>query len=79
MAQAMQAMNDPEVMANAVKMMKDPNFAKEMQAYMKDPAMKKYVEAVSILLIFIIIVNVLRPVLTILWVLNFNFMNRCSR
>jgi hypothetical protein len=49
MAEAMQAMNDPQVMAEAMKMMKDPQFVQQLQAMQNDPAMRRYMQAVSMI------------------------------
>jgi tripartite-type tricarboxylate transporter receptor subunit TctC len=47
MEDAMEAMNNPEVMAEMTKMMKDPNFQQQLNEMMKDPSFKDYGDAVS--------------------------------
>uniref|UniRef100_A0A7S2EJ90 STI1 domain-containing protein n=1 Tax=Trieres chinensis TaxID=1514140 RepID=A0A7S2EJ90_TRICV len=47
MAEAMDAMADPEVMAEATKMMKDPDFQKNMAKMAQDPAFKNYIQAMQ--------------------------------
>lgn len=47
MANAMQAMADPNVMAEAARMMKDPSFQQQLSQMAKDPSFKKYVSAMQ--------------------------------
>lgn len=47
MAEAMQAMNDPNVMAQAAQMMKDPNFQQQLAQMAKDPSFQKYIGAMQ--------------------------------
>mmetsp|Transcript_7461 Transcript_7461/g.11096 ORF Transcript_7461/g.11096 Transcript_7461/m.11096 type:complete len:209 (-) Transcript_7461:200-826(-) len=47
MAEAMQAMNDPNVMAQAAQMMKDPNFQQQLSQMAKDPSFQKYIGAMQ--------------------------------
>ena len=47
MAEAMQAMNNPDVMAQAAKMMADPDFQKNMAKMAQDPAFKNYMTAMQ--------------------------------
>ena len=47
MQEAMEAMNNPDVMAQAAKMMADPDFQKNMAKMAEDPAFKNYISAVS--------------------------------
>ena len=49
MEDAMDAMNNPEVMAEMTKMIKDPQFQEQLAAMAKDPSFKSYVDAVSII------------------------------
>merc|ERR1712003_209409 len=47
MDEAMQAMNNPEVMAQVAKMVKDPNFQKQLADMAKDPQFKSYIDAMK--------------------------------
>lgn len=47
MAEAMQAMNDPNVMAQAAQMMKDPSFQQQLAQMAKDPSFQKYIGAMQ--------------------------------
>ena len=46
MEEAMDAMNNPEVMEQMTKMMKDPNFKQTLEKMTKDPSFQNYVDAV---------------------------------
>lgn len=48
LSDAMQAMNDPAMMAEAKKLMSDPAFQDSMQNMMKDPNFQTYINAVSL-------------------------------
>lgn len=47
MEEAMNAMNNPEVMADMAKMMSDPEFKAQLARMTKDPSFQNYVNAVS--------------------------------
>jgi len=47
MEEAMQAMNDPAVMAEVAKMVKDPNFQQQLNDMAKDPQFKSYIDAMK--------------------------------
>jgi len=49
MQEAMQAMNNPDVLAAAAKYMADPDFQKNMAKMAEDPAFKNYIAGVSII------------------------------
>ncbi len=47
MDEAMNAMNNPEVMAQVAKMVKDPNFQQQLADMAKDPQFASYIEAMK--------------------------------
>ena len=47
MDEAMNAMNNPEVMAQVAKMVKDPNFQQQLAGMAKDPQFASYLEAMK--------------------------------
>lgn len=47
MEQAMEAMQNPEVMAEMSNIIKDPNFKQQLEALSKDPSFQSYIEAMQ--------------------------------